>query len=109
MFGHNQFAKMKSTALFVNAARGPIVDTDALTDALANNRIAYAALDVTHPEPLPAEHPLVKLPNVLITPHIGSATTETRTRMAMLAVDNLLAGLARKRLPACVNQEVNYP
>jgi glyoxylate reductase len=108
LFGRNQFGRMKSTALFVNAARGPIVDTDALTDALANNKIAYAALDVTDPEPLPVDHPLIKLPNVLITPHIGSATTETRTRMALLAVDNLLAGLARKPLPACVNPEVNY-
>ena len=108
MFGHKEFRKMKSTAFFVNAARGPIVDTEALIDALMTNKIAYAALDVTNPEPLPGDHPLLKLPNILITPHIGSATLETRTRMAQLTVDNLLAGLARQPLPACVNQTVNY-
>lgn len=108
MFGHEEFRKMKSTAFFVNAARGPIVDTKALIDALMTNKIAYAALDVTDPEPLPGDHPLLKLPNVLITPHIGSATLETRTRMAQLTVDNLLAGLAKQPLPACVNQAVNY-
>jgi glyoxylate reductase len=99
---------MKPSAIFVNAARGPIVDTSALVDALTNKTIAYAALDVTDPEPPPADHPLLKLPNILITPHIGSATTETRTSMAQLTADNLLAGLARKPLPACVNQAVNY-
>ena len=108
LFSHKEFARMKPTAIFVNAARGPIVDTGALLEALTNNRIAYAALDVTDPEPLPVDHPLLKLPNILITPHIGSATVETRTRMAELAVDNLLAGLAGKPLPACVNQSVNY-
>jgi glyoxylate reductase len=107
MFSHKEFSKMKPTAFFVNAARGQIVDTAALVDALTTNKIAYAALDVTDPEPLPADHPLLKLPNVLITPHIGSATTETRTRMAQLTVDNLLAGLAKQPLPACVNQAVN--
>lgn len=108
MFGYEEFRKMKSTAFFVNAARGPIVDTEALIDALMTNKIAYAALDVTNPEPLPGDHPLLKLPNVLITPHIGSATIETRTRMAQLTVDNLLAGLAKQPLPSCVNQAVNY-
>jgi len=108
MFGHEEFRKMKSTAFFVNAARGPIIDTEALIGALMSNKIAYAALDVTNPEPLPGNHPLLKLPNVLITPHIGSATLETRTRMAQLTVDNLLAGLAKQPLPACVNQAVNY-
>jgi len=108
MFGQKEFAKMKPSAYFVNASRGPVVDTDALVDAVTTGKIAYAALDVTNPEPLPADHPLLKLPNVLITPHIGSATTETRTAMAQLAVDNLLAGLAKKPLPACVNPEVNY-
>ncbi|GBG55508.1 D-glycerate dehydrogenase [Sporomusaceae bacterium FL31] len=106
MFSWEQFAKMKPTAYFVNAARGPIVDTAALVDALTTNKIAYAALDVTNPEPLYGEHPLLKLPNVLITPHIGSATVETRNRMALLTADNLLAGMARQPLPACVNSEV---
>jgi glyoxylate reductase len=106
MFGKEQFARMKPTAYFVNAARGPIVDTDALYEALKNGEIAYAALDVTDPEPLPADHPLLGLPNLLITPHIGSATHETRDRMARLAAENLLAGLAGQPLLTCVNKEV---
>lgn len=109
MFGRNEFARMKNTAYFINAARGAIVDTVALIEALKTGQIAYAALDVTDPEPLPADHPLLALPNVLITPHIGSATAETRMAMAMLAADNLLAGLNNKPLPACVNKSVNYP
>ncbi|QYR21792.1 D-glycerate dehydrogenase [Paenibacillus sp. sptzw28] len=108
MFGREQFAKMKQGAYFVNAARGPLVQTDALYDALKTNQIAYAALDVTDPEPLPGDHPLLTLPNILITPHIGSCTSETRERIAMLTVDNLLAGLNKKALPACVNPSVNY-
>lgn len=108
MFSREQFAKMKPSAYFVNAARGPIVNTDALVEALTAETIAFAAMDVTDPEPLPADHPLLKLPNVLITPHIGSATTETRTAMALLTADNLLAGLNKRPLPACVNNEVNY-
>jgi glyoxylate reductase len=108
MFGKAEFARMKKTAYFVNAARGPLVDTNALYDALRGGQIAYAALDVTDPEPLPASHPLLTLPNVLVTPHIGSATSETRNAMARLAAENLLAGLAGKPLPTCVNKEVNY-
>lgn len=108
MFGREQFARMKPSVYFINAARGPIVDTGALVEALTARQIAFAAMDVTDPEPLPAGHPLLQLPNVLITPHIGSATIETRTAMALLTADNLLAGLARHPLPACVNSEVNY-
>lgn len=108
MFGLNEFKRMKNTAYLINAARGGIVNTDALVTALTDGLIAYAALDVTDPEPLPQNHPLAKLPNVLITPHIGSATIETRLAMAMLTADNLLAGLQGKPLPACVNSEVNY-
>ncbi|WP_372661759.1 2-hydroxyacid dehydrogenase [Cohnella sp.] len=108
MFGKEQFKRMKATAYFVNASRGPVVNTDDLYDALKNRKIAYAALDVTDPEPLPGDHPLLSLPNILVTPHIGSATVETRNRMAMLAVDNLLAGLAKKPLLTCVNPSVNY-
>lgn len=103
LFGREQFKKMKSTAYFINVSRGPVVDTAALIEALQTGEIAYAALDVTDPEPLTTDHPLTKLPNVLTTPHIGSATTETRLAMAQLTADNLLAGLAGKTLPACVN------
>ena len=108
LFGTREFARMKPSAYFINAARGAVVDTQALCTALLEKQIAYAALDVTDPEPLPAEHPLLQLPNILIVPHIGSATTETRNKMALLAAQNLLAGLAEKPLVTCVNPEVNY-
>ncbi len=97
---------MKPTAVLVNAARGAVVDTTALVQALRERWIAAAALDVTDPEPLPPEHPLYTLPNCLITPHIGSATHGTRRRMAEIACENLLAGLEGRRLPHCVNPEV---
>src|SRR4051794_14169135 len=87
-------ARMKRTAVLVNTARGPIVDQDALATALHEGRIAGAALDVTAPEPLPPDHPLLDAPNLLVLPHIGSATHSARERMAELAVENLLAGLA---------------
>nr|WP_295971697.1 D-glycerate dehydrogenase [uncultured Bacillus sp.] len=106
LFSEEQFSIMKSTAYFINAARGGIVDTNALYEALVKKEIAYAALDVTDPEPLQPNHPLLSLPNILITPHIGSATIETRTSMHELTADNLLAGLERKKLPACVNREI---
>jgi glyoxylate reductase len=97
---------MKATAILINTARGPIVDMQALVTALKGGMIAAAALDVTDPEPLPSDHPLFKLPNCLIVPHIGSATRNTRRNMADLACLNLLAGLAGKRLPHCANPEV---
>jgi glyoxylate reductase len=99
-------ARMKPTAYLVNTARGPIVDTGALARALHDGEIAGAALDVTDPEPLPAEHPLLAAPNLVVVPHIGSATHATRRAMAGLAVDNLLAGLAGHRMPRCANPEV---
>ena len=91
--------RMKPTAILVNTARGPIVDQQALIDALHAGTIAAAALDVTDPEPLPPDHPLLRAPNVLVLPHVGSATIRTRTRMTELAVDNVLAGLAGEPLP----------
>jgi glyoxylate reductase len=97
---------MKPTAILVNASRGPVVDTEALTRALAEGWIAAAALDVTDPEPLPPEHALYGLDNCLIVPHIGSATRNTRRGMAERACENLLAGLAGRRLPYCANPEV---
>ena len=87
-------ALMKPTAYLVNTARGPIVDTAALIEALEKGAIAGAGLDVTDPEPLPGGHPLLSAPNLLVLPHLGSATHATRERMADLAVDNLVAGLA---------------
>jgi glyoxylate reductase len=97
---------MKPTALLINAARGPLVDTDSLLEALQNDIISGAALDVTDPEPLPPSHPLYTFKNCLIVPHIGSATQHTRRRMAELACENLIAGLQQKPLPYCVNPEV---
>jgi glyoxylate reductase len=97
---------MKPSAILVNTARGPIVDTQALVTALSEGWIKAAALDVTDPEPLPPDHQLYNLPNCLITPHIGSATWNTRRRMAQRACDNLLAGLRGERLPYCFNPDV---
>jgi glyoxylate reductase len=91
--------RMKPTALLINTARGGVVDQDALRAALRAGTIAGAALDVTEPEPLPAEHPLLDAPNLLVVPHVGSATVRTRARMAELAVENLLAALAGRPMP----------
>jgi glyoxylate reductase len=91
--------RMKPTAYLVNTARGPVVDTDALIDALHAGEISGAALDVTDPEPLPGDHPLLNAPNLLVLPHLGSATHATREKMADMAVDNLLAGLRGERMP----------
>jgi glyoxylate reductase len=99
LIGDDALGRMKPTAYLVNTARGPIVDTDALVRALHAGRIAGAALDVTDPEPLPAGHPLLDAPNLLVLPHLGSATHATRERMADMAVDNLLAGLAGEPMP----------
>ena len=99
LIGRGELAQMKPTAILVNVARGAVVDKEALTEALTAKRIFAAALDVTDPEPLPRDHPLLKLDNVIITPHLGSATEETRRRMAELSVENLFAGLDGKPLP----------
>jgi glyoxylate reductase len=105
MFGAAQFALMNKS-YFVNVSRGAIVDTNALYDALVSKALAGAALDVTDPEPLPPDHPLFTLPNVFITPHIGTATRQTRERMSMYAARNLVAGLTGKPLPQIVNPAV---
>jgi glyoxylate reductase len=106
LINKSRLSLMKPTAILINAARGPLVDTSALLKALKQHTIASAALDVTDPEPLPPDHPLYRLPNCLIVPHIGSATIQTRRKMAELACENLLAGLRGERLPHCVNPEV---
>lgn len=97
---------MKPNAILVNTARGGLVDHQALLAALKSGQIAGAALDVTEPEPIPDNAPLLDLPNCLIVPHIGSASVRARQRMAKMAVDNLLAGLEGRRLPYCANPEV---
>jgi glyoxylate reductase len=97
---------MKPTAVLVNTSRGPVVDPKALEDALRANDIFAAGLDVTEPEPLPADHPLVGLPNCIVVPHIASASRVTRDRMAEMAAANLLAGLRGERLPTPINPEV---
>jgi glyoxylate reductase len=99
---------MKPTAVLVNTSRGPVVDQDALYEALAEKRIFAAGLDVTVPEPLPVDHPLLSLENCIVVPHIASASWQTRQRMSRMAAENLIAGLKEERLPNCVNPEV-YP
>ncbi|MFP6675557.1 MAG: D-glycerate dehydrogenase [Pirellulaceae bacterium] len=102
MIAAAQLNKMKSTAILVNIGRGPLVDTEALTEALQSNTIYGAALDVTDPEPLPRDHPLLKQSNLTIAPHLGSATEETRQQMAELSIRNLLAGLAGEAMETVV-------
>ncbi len=99
MIGRKELQRMKPTAILVNVARGAVIDQEALLEALQKGWIAAAAVDVTEPEPLPRDHPLLKMENLVITPHLGSATIQTRRAMAQLAVDNLKAGLAGQPLP----------
>lgn len=108
MIGKPEFEKMKPTAILINTARGGIVDNEALAWALQNQKIAAVAVDVTEPEPIPGDSPLLGLPNVIIAPHIASASKATRLRMAHMTVDNLLAGLQSRPLPFCANPGV-YP
>lgn len=106
MFNAAAFDKMKPTGILVNSARGPIIDPDALYDALKEGKIRAAGLDVTEPEPIPMTSPLVSLPNCLIVPHIASASIATRGKMAEMAARNLIAGIKGERLPTPVNPEV---
>lgn len=106
LFGAATFRKMKRTAILVNTARGPIVDQKALYQALKTGAIFAAGLDVTDPEPPGAGDPLLTLPNVVIAPHIASATVGTRDAMATICADNLIAGLTGQKLPAWVNPDV---
>jgi glyoxylate reductase len=98
--------KMKPGAVLVNTARGPIVDLDALYLALKSGHIFAAGLDVTEPEPINGDNPLLKLDNCIIVPHLGSASQWTREQMGILAAENLIAGLKGEQLPHCVNPEV---
>jgi lactate dehydrogenase-like 2-hydroxyacid dehydrogenase len=97
---------MKREAVLINTARGALVDGAALAQALREGRIAAAALDVTDPEPPPADDPLLSLPNVIVTPHIASASVATRSRMALLAAENLLQALAGRVPKHAVNPEI---
>jgi glyoxylate reductase len=100
------FRRTKPTAILINTARGPVVDSEALYHALTHGQIAGAALDVTEPEPIPLDSPLLELDNVVITPHIASASVATRGKMATMAAENLIAGLKGERLPYCANPAV---
>lgn len=106
MFDAAAFRKMKRTAVFVNTARGALVNQRDLAEALASGEIFAAGLDVTDPEPPAQDDPILRLPNCIVAPHIASATVATRAAMATIAADNLLAGVEGRRLPHWVNPEV---
>ena len=106
LIGKDELAAMKPSAMLINTARGSVVDPAALYEALRDGEILAAGLDVTEPEPIALEDPLLSLDNCLVVPHIASASVATRTKMAEMAVDNLIAGLAGQPLPTCVNPEV---
>jgi lactate dehydrogenase-like 2-hydroxyacid dehydrogenase len=99
MINEQSLRRMKPSAILINTTRGPVVDQDALYNALTTGVIAAAGLDVTSPEPLPPQHPLLTLPNCVVLPHIGSASISTRNRMAILAAENLVAGVLGQPLP----------
>ena len=105
LIGEKEFLKMKPNLILVNTSRGAVVDSKALYEALSQHKIAYAALDVTDPEPIPPNHPLLKLDNTLITPHIGSASMATRIKMGSMVAENLFAGLNGELPPNPVNPE----
>ncbi|MDI3341504.1 MAG: D-glycerate dehydrogenase [Sphaerobacter sp.] len=106
LIGREQLRRMRPGAILINTARGPIVQTDALLEAVEQGWIWGVGLDVTDPEPLPADHPLLRHPRVLVTPHIASASYQTRARMAELAAQNVLAVLRGETPPRCLNPEV---
>ena len=106
MMGADQFAQMKRGAVFVNTARGGLVDADALLEALDGGRLFGAGLDVTEPEPLPTDHPLLHRDDVVVTPHIASATSEAKVRIFRAAFDQVVHGLAGQRPAHLVNPEV---
>lgn len=103
LIGRVELGRMKPSAYLVNVSRGPLVDTDALIDALDGGLISGAALDVTDPEPLPADHPLLDQPACLVVPHIGSSSVGTRMAMARMSVENLVAGLEGRPMPARIS------
>jgi glyoxylate reductase len=106
LIGKAELEKMRPDAILINTSRGPVVDQAALLKALREGVIAGAGLDVTDPEPMRTDNPLLSMPNVVVLPHIGSASIATRTRMAQMAASNLVAGLRGERLPHCANPDV---
>jgi glyoxylate reductase len=106
MIDAEALSKMKPNAVLINTARGPIVDLQALYEALQEKRIFGAGLDVTEPEPLPMDSPLLSLDNIVIVPHMASASKTSRDQMSWMAAQNLIAGLNGERLPNCVNPQV---
>lgn len=106
LISDRELGLMRPTAVLVNAARGPVIDPKALYRALKDGKIGAAALDVTEPEPIPADDPLLTLDNCIIVPHIASASVATRLRMSTMAAENLIAGLRGEKMPNCVNPEV---
>lgn len=109
LIGPKQLALMKPDAIIVNTARGPIIDQTALVEWLRVNPAAMASLDVFETEPIPTDDPLLQLPNVVVAPHVGSATLTTRTRMANLVVDNIVAYLKGEMPPTALNPEAWSP
>jgi len=101
-----RLGQMKRSGILINTSRGPVVDPAALYRALSSGTIAYAALDVTEPEPIKLDDPLLSLDNIIIAPHIASASYQTRDKMATMAAANLIAGLNGERLSNCVNPQV---
>ncbi len=106
LIGERELKQMKPTAILINTARGSVLDTNALYAALRDGEILAAGLDVTEPEPIPLDDPLLTLDNCLVVPHIASASVATRAKMAEMAVDNVIAGLQGQPLPTCVNPEI---
>lgn len=106
LIGAREFKLMKPSCVLINTSRGPTVDPKALYQALKDGEIAYAALDVTEPEPIPIDDPLLTLDNCIVVPHIASSSIKTRNLMATMAAANLKAGLRGESLPNCVNPEV---
>ena len=104
LMGTEEFRQMKRAGILINTARGGVVDQDALVEALRDGQIGGAALDVTVPEPLPVDHALLQLPNVIITPHIASASEATRAKMGEMAAENVIAVLRGEVPPNPVNR-----
>lgn len=106
LFGKEVFRKMKNSSILINTSRGKVVDENALYEALISEEIWGAGLDVTEPEPMLAENPLLQMPNVAVLPHIGSATIETRTAMGELAAENMVLALNGEKMKTPINPEV---